>query len=64
MKTSENFLRERGYNLFATSPFIEMLDEFAKLSIIEELRKYIEHPTKPGYKRHDIINRIEELENK
>jgi len=32
-----------------------------KKSIIEELEKHIEHPMKPGYKRHDILERIKEL---
>lgn len=35
--------------------------EFAKLCVIEELEKHIEHPTKPGYKRQDIVKRIKEL---
>lgn len=29
---------------------------------IDILSKYIEHPTKPGYKRRDIVGRIKELE--
>ena len=29
---------------------------------IEQLKQHIEHPTKPGYKRHDILNKIKELE--
>jgi len=37
--------------------------DFAKQSAIEELKKHIEHPTKPGYKRHDILNKIKQLEN-
>jgi len=28
---------------------------------IEELKKHIEHPTKPGYRRHDIMDKIKEL---
>jgi hypothetical protein len=39
----------------------EAMIEFSRLKCIEELTKYIEHPSKPGYKRHDIVNRIEEL---
>lgn len=35
-------------------------EEICKL-LIKELEKHIEHPTKPGYKRHDILKRIEEL---
>jgi hypothetical protein len=31
--------------------------------LAEELKKHIEHPMKPGYKRHDIIARIKELED-
>ena len=30
---------------------------------IDILSKYIFHPTKPGYKRSDIIDRIKELNN-
>ena len=37
--------------------------DFAKQCVIEELEKHIEHPTKPGYKRHDILNRLKELRN-
>jgi hypothetical protein len=42
----------------------EAMIEFSRLKSIEELTKYIEHPSKPGYKRHDIVNRIEELKAK
>jgi hypothetical protein len=28
---------------------------------IEQLTLHIEHPTKPGYKRHDILDAIKEL---
>lgn len=28
---------------------------------IEELEKHVEHPTKPGYRRKDIIKKIEDL---
>ena len=30
---------------------------------IDILSKYIEHPTKPGYKRSDIVGRIKDLNN-
>lgn len=33
-------------------------------SQIELLKEFIEQPTKPGYKRHDILDRIKKLENK
>lgn len=29
---------------------------------IEVLTLHTEHPTKPGYKRHDILNKIKELQ--
>jgi hypothetical protein len=29
---------------------------------IEVLREHLEHPTKPGYRRSDIANRLRELE--
>ena len=31
---------------------------------IEILQEHIEHPTKPGYRRHDILNKIKELKSK
>ena len=31
---------------------------------IEILKEHIEHPNKPGYKRHDILEKIKELELK
>ncbi len=30
---------------------------------IEILEKHIEHPTKPGYKRHDVLNTIKSLKS-
>jgi len=30
--------------------------------LADELRKFVEHPGKPGYKRSDIVSRIKELE--
>lgn len=30
---------------------------------IEELEKHVEHPRKPGYRRHDIIDKIKELKS-
>jgi len=29
---------------------------------IEHLKQHIVHPMKPGYRRHDVINKIKELE--
>ena len=29
---------------------------------IEHFKKHIEHPTKPGYKRNDILDKIKKLE--
>jgi flagellar biosynthesis chaperone FliJ len=29
---------------------------------IDVLRQHIEHPTKPGYRRHDVLNSIKKLE--
>lgn len=37
------------------------MEDYARFKVIEELQKHIEHPMKPGYRRHDIINRIKEL---
>ena len=36
-------------------------DKSVTLILIKELEKHIEHPRKPGYKRHDILDRIDEL---
>ena len=33
-------------------------------SQIELLKEFVEHPTKPNYKRHDILERIKKLEKK
>lgn len=41
---------------------IAFMKVYAKHCVIEELKKHIVHPMKPGYRRHDIINRIKELE--
>jgi Mn-dependent DtxR family transcriptional regulator len=40
------------------------IDRLYKQSHIDLLKEFIEHPTKPGYKRHDILDRIKKLENK
>ena len=29
----------------------------------EQLKQHIEHPNKPGYRRHDILDKIKEFEN-
>ena len=31
---------------------------------IDLLKEFIEHPTKPGYKRHDVLKKIHEFEIK
>lgn len=41
--------------------YSSMAREFVRLHLINELEKHIEHPTKPGYKRQDILERIEFL---
>ena len=48
-----------GISREACKAFMEV---YAKHRVIEELKKHIEHPMKPGYKRHDILNCIKELE--
>jgi hypothetical protein len=43
----------------------ELYREVSKLVCdfaIEQLKQHIEHPTKPGYRRHDILNKIKQLE--
>lgn len=41
---------------------IKAFEEFARMQVIAELKRHITHPTKPGYKRSDIVARIKELE--
>jgi len=31
---------------------------------IDILKEFVEHPTKPGYRRHDVLKKIHELETK
>ena len=42
----------------------EFAKEFGRLSAIDELEKHVVHPKKPGYRRHDILNKIKELKEK
>ncbi len=39
----------------------EAMIKFARLQVIAELKQHVEHPTKPGYKRSDIVARLNEL---
>lgn len=55
----EKEFKENGIVFNLTKPMIE----FAKLHVLNELTKVIEHPNKPGYKRSDVINRIKEINN-
>ncbi len=41
---------------------VDNMEAYAKAKIIEELKKFIYHPGKPGYMRRDIIERIKYLE--
>ena len=36
--------------------------EAMQLYAISILKEHIEHPNKPGYRRHDILERIKQLE--
>ena len=63
---------QQGNQLFALSYHQEDLEdvEWMKSMLekafnnfeIEILSKYIGHPTKPGYKRSDIVDRIKQLQ--
>jgi len=65
MLSPSEFIEENYSNLHIDKSAAKFLMlEYAKLVVIEELEKHIEHPTKPGYKRHDIVNRIKELKLK
>ena len=43
LPTAEEFLRKNNFNLFATSPFTEMLIEFAKIHVKEALQAAYEN---------------------
>ena len=46
-----------------SSSFFE--EEKSKIQFaIEQLKEHIEHPNKPGYRRHDILEKIKLLENR
>ena len=65
--TAEEFLTmidERDGTMWTedNADIIKALEEFARMQVIAELKQHIEHPTKPGYKRSDIVARIKELE--
>lgn len=63
LDAQESYTRNLSVLPLGTSKIIKQnMIEFAKLCVIAELKKHIEHPTKPGYKRSDIIARIKELE--
>ena len=53
----------------ATSIFIQQAQWYANSRkrdnemIVAVLKEHVEHPKKPGYKRHDILDKINELEN-
>lgn len=47
----------------ASSNFFE--EEKSKIQFaIEQLKEHIEHPKRPGYRRHDILEKIKLLENR
>jgi hypothetical protein len=55
--------RTTGY---ADEDFIEGVKweaERTRNAVIEELKKFVVHKNKPGYRRLDIVERIKELEN-
>ena len=57
-KFIKDYLKEHG--IYSVP---EIMAAYAKFKVVEELKNHIEHPTKPGYRRHDILNRIKEIEN-
>lgn len=50
---------EKTFIAGATSKYVEK--EKLKFAI-DQLKVHIEHPTKPGYKRHDVLAKIKDLE--
>lgn len=60
---SEGFDLTEHFHYAGLDRIKDTMRRFAKLEIIEELKKHIKHPNKPGYKRKDIVKRIEELED-
>lgn len=51
---SENFKKKTGAN----GKWVQAEKIKAQIEILE---LHIEHPTKPGYKRHDVLDRIKSL---
>jgi ppGpp synthetase/RelA/SpoT-type nucleotidyltranferase len=49
---------EDGNDVYYLWEVLEAMKQYAIL----QLKQHIEHPTKPGYKRHDILEKIKELE--
>ncbi len=56
---SENIKAKLGFIAGANSKYVKQQILQAQIDV---LKNHIEHPTKPGYKRHDILNKIKELQ--
>ena len=53
------FFREDEFNWSIPAKKIYKLHLQSQIDLLKE---FIEHPMKPGYKRHDVLNKIKELE--
>jgi hypothetical protein len=64
MSPEELFTQETGMVPDHNHDYIiDLMKKFAKQEVITELEKHIVHPMKPGYRRHDILNKIKQLKN-
>ena len=64
MDPEELFTQETGKIPDHNHDFIvSLMKKYAKQEVLKELKNHIVHPMKPGYRRHDILNRIKEIEN-
>ena len=54
------FFREDNWNWSIPAKKIYKLHLQSQIDLLMEV---IEHPTKPGYKRHDVLDKIKNLKN-
>jgi hypothetical protein len=58
----QEILENLDTNLHDESYYVNKIFKLFIQSQIDLLKEFIEHPTKPGYKRHDVLKKINELE--
>lgn len=57
-----NILENIDTNIHDMPYYVDRIHEIYLKSQIRILKSCVEHPTKPGYQRHDILKKINELE--